>query len=234
MAIALKPQTITFGPIANQNYPSAAFALGATASSGLPVTYTVMSGPATIAGNMVTLTGTGTVTIQATQNGNGVYASAVPVTQAFTVGTTTKLMLFRTNNGLAADGSQDLLTPAHDGVPNLLKFAFRMIGTGEGQASSLTIPNVQVLSAGGTAGLPRMGVDGSGRLTLTYIRRTAANNSGVAYAVEFTSDLSSGSWSVNPSATQIVTGIDTNFERVTVTDSVTGGKRFARVRVSEL
>jgi len=41
----------------------------AESSSGLPITYSVVSGPATISGSTVTLTGVGTVTLQATQSG---------------------------------------------------------------------------------------------------------------------------------------------------------------------
>jgi hypothetical protein len=52
------------------------FTLDATASSGLPVTYTVISGPATVAGNTITFTGTGNVTLRAAQEGDGTYAPA--------------------------------------------------------------------------------------------------------------------------------------------------------------
>jgi sugar lactone lactonase YvrE len=78
-------QTITFTPIAAQNYGVSPFAVTATASSGLPVTIAVQSGPATIAQNVVTLTGTGTVTLVATQAGNADYAAAPPVTTSFAV-----------------------------------------------------------------------------------------------------------------------------------------------------
>ena len=232
VAVALKPQTITFGAIPDLQYPAAPIVLGATASSGLPVSYSVVSGPATVSGNTVTLTGAGIVTVQSTQAGTGVYASAVSVTQSFTV-TATLLVSFRADNGLASDGSQDLLVPANDGVPNLLKFAFNMIGTGQGQAATLSIPNVWIVGASGTAGLPKQGMNGSGRLTLTYIRRKAATLPGVTYAVEFSNSLSPGSWGINGSATESAANIDSNFERVTVTDSMTTSKRFARVRVSE-
>lgn len=84
-AVALKPQTITFGAIAARTYGGGTYTLGATASSGLPVTYTVVSGPATLSGNVLTFTGAGTVTVQANQIGNGTYASVAPVTQTITV-----------------------------------------------------------------------------------------------------------------------------------------------------
>ena len=50
--------------------------LGALASSGLPVTYTVVSGPATITGDMLTINGPGQVVIRATQAGTDAIASA--------------------------------------------------------------------------------------------------------------------------------------------------------------
>ncbi|WP_263373831.1 beta strand repeat-containing protein [Granulicella aggregans] len=78
-------QTITFPAIPNHTVGDAPFTLTATASSGLAVSYAVTSGPATVAGSLVTLTGAGTVTIQATQAGNATYAAATPVSQTFTV-----------------------------------------------------------------------------------------------------------------------------------------------------
>jgi len=147
----------------------------------------------------------------------------------------TALATFRTTHGLAANGSQDLLTPAGDGVQNLLKYAFNMIGTG--QASALATPNASVLTANGSAGLPLVGVGtgaDAGKLQLTYLRRKASASPapGVTYAVEFSDALAS--WAVNGSATQSVpVSIDDFFERVTVTDSVaTPTKRFVRVRVT--
>ena len=80
------PQTITFPAIADQESDAAPFAVTATASSGLPVTLNIISGPATIDGNTITLTGTlGTVTVEATQAGNADYNAATPVQQSFQV-----------------------------------------------------------------------------------------------------------------------------------------------------
>ena len=79
------PQTITFGPLVNVTYGVGPFTISATASSGLPVTFTVVSGPATVSGSTVTITGIGPVTIQADQAGNSQYLPAPPVQQSFTV-----------------------------------------------------------------------------------------------------------------------------------------------------
>jgi hypothetical protein len=78
-------QTITFPTIGTKTFGSAPFALNATASSGLTVTYMVTSGPATVSGNTVTLTGAGTVSIQASQAGNTTFNAAPSVTQSFVV-----------------------------------------------------------------------------------------------------------------------------------------------------
>ena len=140
------------------------------------------------------------------------------------------LAAFRANNGLPADGSGDLLTPANDGVRNLLKYAFNMIGDGTGQAASLSTPNVSVLAADGLAGLPSQNLNAAGALTITYIRRTAASDPGVTYAVKFSNNLES--FAVNPAATETSVDLGGGFERVTVTDSVQApGKRFVRVEV---
>jgi len=77
LTISLTNQTITFAPLADRTSNSGSFALTASASSGLPVTFTVVSGPALLAGNVVDLTGAiGTVLIRASQAGNATYAAA--------------------------------------------------------------------------------------------------------------------------------------------------------------
>jgi hypothetical protein len=55
------------------------------ASSRLPVTLSVKSGPATVSGNTVTLTGVGAVMLAANQAGDDNYNAATEVTTAFTV-----------------------------------------------------------------------------------------------------------------------------------------------------
>ncbi|HEY0308848.1 MAG TPA: MBG domain-containing protein [Acidobacteriaceae bacterium] len=82
-------QTITFpAPTSPVAYGAPSIGLGATASSGLPVTYNA-TGPATLSGNMLTFTGTGTVVITASQAGNAIYAAATPVQQSIVVNTAT-------------------------------------------------------------------------------------------------------------------------------------------------
>jgi hypothetical protein len=77
-------QTINFPAIPTQTYGAGPLTLNATASSGLPVTYAVTSGPATVVGNMLTITGVGSVTVMASQAGNNFYVPAT-ASQTFAV-----------------------------------------------------------------------------------------------------------------------------------------------------
>src|SRR5207248_4797507 len=72
------------------------FTVSATASSGLPVSFSILSGPATISGNTVTITGVGTVTVRASQAGNTNYNPATPVDQLFNVSKTDQSITFGT------------------------------------------------------------------------------------------------------------------------------------------
>jgi hypothetical protein len=78
-------QSITFSPIEDHTYLDAPFALSATASSGLPVSFSVMSGPATINGNTLSITGVGTVVVRASQMGDYTFLPAQSVDQSFIV-----------------------------------------------------------------------------------------------------------------------------------------------------
>jgi 6-phosphogluconolactonase (cycloisomerase 2 family) len=91
LTISLVNQTISFAAPADRASNSGSFALSATASSGLPVTFTLVSGPGLLAGNVVDLTGaTGPIKLRASQAGNATYAAApeVEVTFAVTAGRT--------------------------------------------------------------------------------------------------------------------------------------------------
>ena len=85
----VESQTISFGPLANQTYGATPVNLTATASSNLPVSFAIISGPATISGSVLTITGAGTVEVEALQGGNSLYAQATPVDETFTVSTAT-------------------------------------------------------------------------------------------------------------------------------------------------
>lgn len=82
----LTPQTISFEPLAEQNATGTTIELAATASSGLPVSYTSSNTEvATVNGNMLSIVGFGTSTITATQQGDDIFAAATPVEQSLSV-----------------------------------------------------------------------------------------------------------------------------------------------------
>jgi hypothetical protein len=86
LTISLVNQTISFTAPADRTSNSGSFTLAATATSGLPVTFTVVSGPALLTGNVLDLTGAaGTVKIRASQAGNATYAAAPAVEVSFAV-----------------------------------------------------------------------------------------------------------------------------------------------------
>ncbi|MEI6715502.1 MAG: MBG domain-containing protein [Verrucomicrobiota bacterium] len=78
-------QTMTFAALANRLSNAEPFTLTASASSKLPVSFT-LTGPAMLDGSTVTLTGVpGIVSITASQEGDATYAAATSVTREFSV-----------------------------------------------------------------------------------------------------------------------------------------------------
>jgi hypothetical protein len=93
--IAPASQNITLGALPTPTYGGASFSLSATATSGLPVTISYVSGPATGSGNgPYTATGGGVVNFTATQTGNANYAAATPVNFSVTVAPAVPVLAF--------------------------------------------------------------------------------------------------------------------------------------------
>lgn len=76
-------QTVSFPAPTDHAVTDPAFDLNATATSGLPVTYAVVSGPAVVNAGKLQLTGPGAVTVQASQPGNAAYLAAPSVSRTF-------------------------------------------------------------------------------------------------------------------------------------------------------
>jgi uncharacterized protein (DUF1800 family) len=82
VSFTVEPATpdLTFSRIANRIYPDAPFSILASSSSAGTISYGVVSGPASISGSVVTLTGIGNVTLSATQAAYSNYASQTATT----------------------------------------------------------------------------------------------------------------------------------------------------------
>ncbi len=79
-------QAISFPQIPNKLTTDPDFELEASASSGLAVSYEIISGPATVSGTTVSLTGTvGEVMVRSMQGGDGTYDPAIDVINSFQV-----------------------------------------------------------------------------------------------------------------------------------------------------
>ncbi len=63
-------QTLEFDAPARIATSTTTLGLAATSSSGLPVAFTIVSGPATVTGDTLSITGPGTITVKASQEGN--------------------------------------------------------------------------------------------------------------------------------------------------------------------
>jgi len=79
-------QTVTFGSLPSKRLDDAPFSLGATASSGLSVSYASSNpGVATVSGNTVSIVGVGSTTITAAQAGDATYLPAASVSRTLVI-----------------------------------------------------------------------------------------------------------------------------------------------------
>ncbi|NBY22360.1 MAG: hypothetical protein EBQ73_05820 [Gammaproteobacteria bacterium] len=88
ISVTQAAQSITFGPVPTPTYsPSGSFNVFASASSGLPVTYSTSSSTCSVNANtgVVTILSGGTCLIAANQSGNANYSPAPTVTQTITI-----------------------------------------------------------------------------------------------------------------------------------------------------
>jgi hypothetical protein len=92
-SIGKADQQITFAALANKTIGDADFGISATASSNLLVAFSA-GGNCTVAGAQVHLTGAGTCTITAAQEGDANVNAAAPVARTFSIGKADQLITF--------------------------------------------------------------------------------------------------------------------------------------------
>lgn len=140
-------QTITFPGIADHTFGNPPIQLVAAASSGLPVSFNVVSGPATLtSSNVLMLTGAGAVTVEANQLGNGSFNPATPVDVSFNVVRANQSIAFTPMpNRPASDPPFSISATSSSGLPVYLNVL-------SGPAV-LDTNNVLTLLGGGTVNL---------------------------------------------------------------------------------
>ena len=112
-----QPQTITFPNPGPLTYGTSPVTLTATATSGLQVTYTVISGPATVNGSVLTITGAGNVVVEADQAGNANWLAAPPVQDTIVVNQAV-LTVTADNKTMLDGGSIPPFTASYSGFVN--------------------------------------------------------------------------------------------------------------------
>ena len=150
-ATAKTSQTITFpnpGPLTYPNSPNTV-TLAATASSGLAVSYSVTSGPGTISGSTLTVTGTGTIVVAASQAGNSTYAAATTVSDSIVVNAISAATITSPTSGGTLTGTSTTFTWAMNGAtaPVYLHIGTTVGGTNlvnigplSGTSTTVTLP----------------------------------------------------------------------------------------------
>ena len=145
LSVVVNPasQVITFVQPANVSMGSSPIPLVATSSRGLPVSFQVSSGPATVSGNQLTLTGVGVVTVVASQAGDTNTAPAEPVTRQFTVTKRTQTITFASVPALTYGAAPVTLSATTDS--GLTVSFFVISGPGSINGNALTVTGVGTL-----------------------------------------------------------------------------------------
>lgn len=155
LAVSKATQTISFGALAGKTVGAAPFALTATASSGLAVSYSSSNtGVATVSGSTVTIVGAGTTTITASQAGNDNYEAATNVGQSLTVGEASVAEIDVSGNGVSI-ASGDTIPSAGDHTDfgsaavsgGSVTRVFTVANTGSGTLSLTGTPKVALSGA---------------------------------------------------------------------------------------
>ena len=136
VAVSKKSQTINFAAITPKTLGDAPFTLPATAASGLIVNLSISSGPATSIDNIISLTGVGTVVVQAAQLGNSQYNAAPVVIQKIIVSPSAD------NGSCTAAGTILLQQWANAAGNTVATIPLQNTPTASGQLSILEIPSV--------------------------------------------------------------------------------------------
>ena len=197
--VGLQSQTITFPNPGTQTYGVAPITLPLNASSGLAIAYTVSaSSTAAVSGNILTITGAGSVTVTASQTGDGVnWAAATPVNQTFTVNPDTQAVVTVTAPAAATYGQTGLSAQASGGG-----------GTGAYSYSAGSSTACSVEAA--TGALTITSGTGTCSITATRAADTNYNASAVSNAVTVSINKATASAMPNP-ATKVYGTTDPAF-----------------------
>ncbi|WOK07347.1 MBG domain-containing protein [Imperialibacter roseus] len=200
-------QTITFEAIDKVDISVGSVQLTASASSGLDVAYSLVSGSATLSGNTLTLTGTGEVVVAADQEGDANYLEAVQVIQSFSVTDSSKqhqqIVFDQLEEQSYGGGSFELLASASSG----LSVSYASSNTAVATISGST---VTIVGAGSTEITASQLGDDSYNPADEVVRTLVVNKASQTISIDSLADvdISAGSIELTASATS---GLEVEF-----------------------
>ena len=127
-------QEISFEAVADKTYGDPSFELEASSDSGLPITYTIVSGPATLTNNSLSITGAGIIVIAASQEGDDDYNAAATVQMSITV-----------NKVMLSAVAEDFTITYGDAIPQLT-YAYSGFVNGEDVNALTTEPSISTVA----------------------------------------------------------------------------------------
>ncbi|MEP5611612.1 MAG: T9SS type A sorting domain-containing protein, partial [Cyclobacteriaceae bacterium] len=129
-------QTISFPAIADKTFGDQQFNLSATSTSGLPVTYSVVSGPVSVSGATISINGAGVATIAANQSGDASFNPAMEMTQSFTIGKADQVI---TIESIADKGLEDDPFEISVSVDSSLPLTHEVVGPANISGTTITL-----------------------------------------------------------------------------------------------
>ena len=160
-------QTVTFQPIPDRLVEGPPVQLVASTSTGLPVTFQVVSGPAVVSGSLLTPTGAGRIEVKALQEGTGLWLPAEAI-RGFVASQTTTAATVGID-GPRADGSFLLAIRAPVDMKGTIQFSpdlksWTPVGKATGRGLQQPVPFVIPAgsTSGGASGFWRFTEDGPG------------------------------------------------------------------------
>ena len=174
IVVSQAPQAITFAALTSPvTYGISPITLSATGgASGEPVVFSVVSGPGTVSGNVLTITGVGTVVVAANQAGSTNYTAASQVTQSVVV--TQAATLISPTSGSVLGGS----TATFSWNPGNGATAYELwLGSTGGGSSNLYNSGSVTGTSATVSGLPTNG----GEIYITLFSEISGNWQSVHY-----------------------------------------------------
>ena len=192
-------QTINFNSIANQTYSSSlTVTLSAIATSTLPVSYSVIGGPATLSGNTLSITGAGTIIVEANQSGDATFNAAPSVTQQFEVYKATPVI-----------NQSDIIKALNDA-----DFTINPTSASSG-AFSFISGNDEIFTMSGNTAT----INGAGTTILDITQQPTSNYFGATKTVNLTVNKAGSSITVTGTQSYVYSGTNQGPETANVTGS---------------